>query len=82
MHLLAVSLLSIFNDILVYSKSLDEHLHCVVSVLRKEMLFPNLKKYTFCKEKIVFLIYIVSVKGIKMNEKKKLRLSKNSPCLS
>jgi len=46
-HLLAVSLLSIFNDILVYSKSLDEHLHCVVSVLRKEMLFPNLKKMYF-----------------------------------
>jgi hypothetical protein len=72
-YLLADLLLSIFNNILVYSKSLDkhvEHLHCVVSVLKKEMLIPNLKKYTFCKEKIVFLSYVVSVKGIKMDNEK------------
>jgi hypothetical protein len=36
-----------FDDILVYSKSLDEHidhLHCVLTVLRKEKLYANLKK--------------------------------------
>jgi hypothetical protein len=35
-----------FDDILVYSKSLDEHvdyLHCVLAVLRKEKLNANLK---------------------------------------
>jgi hypothetical protein len=33
-----------FDDILVYSKSLDEHidhLHCVLDVLRKEKLYAN-----------------------------------------
>ena len=35
-----------FDDILVYSKNLYEHidhLHCVLAVLRKEKLYANLK---------------------------------------
>ena len=36
-----------FDDILLHSKNLDEHidhLHCVLAVLRKEKLYANLKK--------------------------------------
>ena len=62
-----------FDDILVYSKNLDEHidhLHCVLNVLRKEKLYANLKKYSFCMDKVVFLGYVVSAKGIEVDEEK------------
>jgi hypothetical protein len=58
---------------LVYSKSLDkhiDHLHCVLDVLRKEKLYANLKKCSFCLDKIVFLGYVVSTKGIAVDEEK------------
>ena len=50
-----------FDDILVYSKSLDEHvehLRCVLNVLRNENLYANFKKCTFCLEKVVFLVML------------------------
>jgi hypothetical protein len=62
-----------FDDILVYSKSLDEHvdyLHCVLAVLRKEKLNANLKKCSFYLDKVVFLGYVVSAKGIPVDEEK------------
>ena len=62
-----------FDDILVYNKSLDEHiehLRCVLNVLRNEKLYVNFKKCTFCLEKVVFLGYVVSAKGIEVDEKK------------
>uniref|UniRef100_A0A2N9II81 CCHC-type domain-containing protein n=1 Tax=Fagus sylvatica TaxID=28930 RepID=A0A2N9II81_FAGSY len=62
-----------FDDILVYSKNLDEHiehLHCVLAVLRKEKLYANLKKCSFCLDKVVFLGYVVSAKGIAVDEEK------------
>ena len=62
-----------FDDILVYSKNLDEqinHLHCVLAVLRKEKLYANLKKCFFCMEKVVFLGYVINAKGIEVDEEK------------
>jgi hypothetical protein len=62
-----------FDDILVYSKSLDEHidhLHCVLTVLRKEKLYANLKKCSFCLDKVVFLGFVVGAKGIAMDVEK------------
>ena len=61
-----------FDDILIYN-NLDEHLdhlRNVLSVLRSEQLYANLKKCTFCMEKIVFLGYVVTAQGIEMAEKK------------
>lgn len=62
-----------FDDVLVYSKSLDEHiehLHFMLNVLRKETLFSHIKKCTFFMENIIFLGYVVSVKSIKIDEEK------------
>ena len=62
-----------FDDILVYNKKLDKHinhLHCVLAILRKEKLYANLKKCSFCMDKVVFLVYVVSAKGIEVDEEK------------
>lgn len=40
-----------FDDSLVYRKSIDnhvKHLRCVFYMLRKEQLFANLEKCSFC----------------------------------
>jgi hypothetical protein len=53
-----------FDDILIYSNNLNEHLdhlHNVLSILRDEKLYSNLNKCTFYMEKIVFLGYEVTV---------------------
>ncbi|KAL9281080.1 putative nucleotidyltransferase, Ribonuclease H [Arabidopsis thaliana] len=62
-----------FDDILVYSKSLEEHvehLKMVFEVLRKEKLYANLKKCTFRTDNLVFLGFVVSTDGVKVDEKK------------
>ena len=62
-----------FDDILIYSKNLDDHLthlKFVLDVLRKERLFANLKKCTFCTDKLVFLGFVVSAQGIQVDEEK------------
>ena len=62
-----------FDDILVYSKSLDEHveyLRCVLAVLRNEKLYANFQKCTFCMEKVVFLGFVIGGKGIEVDEEK------------
>jgi hypothetical protein len=62
-----------FDDILVYNKNLDEHiehLRCVLNVLRCEKFYDNFKKCTFCMEKVIFLRYVVSTKGIEVDEEK------------
>ena len=51
-----------FDDILIYSKNLNEnfdHLHSVLSILHSDKLYANIKKCTFYMEKIIFLEYIV-----------------------
>jgi hypothetical protein len=42
----------------------------VLDVLRCEKLYANFKKCTFCMEKVVFLGYVVSAKGIEVDEEK------------
>jgi len=62
-----------FDDILFYSKNLNEHLdhlRNVLNVLHNEQLYANLKKCTFCMEKIVFLGHVITAQGIEMDEEK------------
>ncbi|XP_027170630.1 uncharacterized protein LOC113770389 [Coffea eugenioides] len=62
-----------FDDILIYSKSLDEHvvhLQMVLDALRKASLYANLKKCTFGTNQLVFLGYVVSEQGIHVDQDK------------
>jgi len=59
-----------FDDSLVYNTNLDEHiehLRCMLDVLRCEKLYANFKKLTFYMEKVGFLGYVVSTKGMKLS---------------
>ncbi|OMO53322.1 reverse transcriptase [Corchorus capsularis] len=54
-------------------RNLDDHikhLRCVLDVLRVEKLYANLKKCTFCINKLVFLGFVVSSQGIEVDEEK------------
>ena len=62
-----------FDDILVYSKSFVEHiahLQSVLHVLRKEKLYANLEKCSFCTNHVVFLGFVISSKGVQVDEGK------------
>ena len=51
-----------FDDILIYSKNLDDHvihLRSVLDVLQKEQLYANLKKCTFCTDRLVSLVLLL-----------------------
>ena len=57
-----------FDDILIYSKSIDEHvghIRDVLRVLRENKFYANLKKCTFMSESLLFLDFIISKEGIK-----------------
>ncbi|KAL1535253.1 hypothetical protein AAHA92_31333 [Salvia divinorum] len=57
----------------LHGKNVDEHLdhvHAVLDTLRKESLYANLKKCSFCMDKVVFLGFVVSANGIEMEKKK------------
>ncbi|CAN4123517.1 unnamed protein product [Withania somnifera] len=62
-----------FNDVLIYSRSLEEHvshLKQVFDILVKEKLYTNLKKCSFGVEKVVFLGFVVSSQGVEVDEEK------------
>jgi hypothetical protein len=53
-----------FDDIFIYSKSLDEHiehLHAVFGALREACLFAKFEKCTFCTDRVAFLGYVVTL---------------------
>lgn len=62
-----------FDDILIYSKTKDEHmehLKQVLQVLQENQLYINLKKCTFSTNKLLFLGFIVGEEGIQVDEDK------------
>ena len=55
------------NDILIHSKSWEEHkehLQTVLNVLRKHQLFVKFKKCEFWLDKVAFLGHVVTREGI------------------
>jgi hypothetical protein len=62
-----------FDDILMYSKSKDQHLthlEQVCTALRKESLYANLKKGSFFTDKVIFLGFVVSSEGVSADPQK------------
>ena len=62
-----------FDDILVFRKSLKEHVTHVRTILQtllKEHLYANMEKCLFSVDKLVFLGFVVSSKGVHVDESK------------
>jgi hypothetical protein len=62
-----------FDDILIYSKSMEahlDHLHVVFTALRDARLFGNLEKCVFCTDRVSFLGYVVTPQGIEVDQAK------------
>ncbi|WVZ89884.1 hypothetical protein U9M48_036233 [Paspalum notatum var. saurae] len=62
-----------FDDILIYSKSMDEHLEhlsAVFDALRAAHLFANMEKCIFCTQRVSFLGYVVTPQGIEVDSSK------------
>ena len=62
-----------FDDILIYSISLDEHmehLRAVFIALHDARLFGNTGKCTFCTNRVSFLGYVVTPQGIEVDKAK------------
>jgi hypothetical protein len=62
-----------FDDNLIYSKSLENHLdnlRVVFNALHDACLFGNLEKCTFCTNRVAFLGYVVTKQGIEVDPAK------------
>jgi hypothetical protein len=62
-----------FDDILIYSKSMEahlDHLRAVFTTLRDARLFGNLEKCVFCTDRVSFIAYVVTPQGIEVDQAK------------
>jgi transposase InsO family protein len=62
-----------FDDILIYSKTMEEHLEhlsAVFDALRAARLFANMEKCIFCTQRVSFLGYVVTPQGIEVDSSK------------
>ena len=61
------------DDILIFSQSKEEHLshlRCVLKKLQSKKLLVNIKKCYFMKSELVYLGFVVSKDGLKMDPEK------------
>jgi hypothetical protein len=61
------------NDILIYSKSLEEHgdhLRLVLQMLKEKWLYAKFSKCEFWLDKVIFLGHVVSKDDISVDPKK------------
>lgn len=73
--LLRKGVLVFFDDILIYSKSLDEHLshlEAVLKLMQQYSLYANIKKCFFGVNEVHYLGHIISNKGVQ-TEKEKIK---------
>lgn len=59
--------LVLFDDILVYSKSIADHvvhLEAVLRVLQEQKLFANRKKCTFGQIQVEYVGHVISAQGV------------------
>ena len=47
-----------------------EHLRSVLDALRSACLYANLKKCSFCLDRVIFLGFVVSAKGVEVDDEK------------
>ena len=70
------------DDIFIYTEDLDqghvEEVRSVLEILRKNVMFANLKKCQFYKDKVRFLEYVVSSQGIRI-EDERIKVVRNWP---
>jgi len=62
-----------FDDILIYSRNSVhhmDHVRKVLEVLRENKLFINLKKCSFMMDQLVFLGFVISADGIRVDKEK------------
>lgn len=71
-----------FDNILIYSKSLDEHvlhLKFVLEAFRSEKLHAKLKKCSFCMNKVVILDFVISARSVHVDEEKVKAIKDSTP---
>lgn len=59
-----------FNDILIYSRTLEDHekhLQLVLQTLETHSFFAKLSKCSFAQRDIVYLGHVVSREGVKVD---------------
>src|SRR5438105_4618388 len=72
-HFIGKFVVVYFDDILIYSRSLEEHLghlRAIFDPLRNERLFGNLEKCTFCTDRVSFLGYVLTPQEIEVGQAK------------
>jgi hypothetical protein len=71
--ILRTSTLVSFDDVLVYSKTMEEHathLQQVFNILKENHLFAKLQKCTYAQPQVEYLCHIISGSGVATDPKK------------